>query len=110
MELVVDIASPRPLYGRGTARVLAWALGRVEGSASAVESPVGLLPADDALPLDGLDLPAADLAELFAIDPESWLTEVELTREWFERFADALPAELSRELETLRENLEAAAG
>jgi len=96
-----------PGYGENS-RVLAWALGRVEGSAVAVESPVGLVPAEGALDLDGLTLPEGDLDELFAVDPDAWLSEVELTREWFETFGDALPAELSRQLEVLRENLEAA--
>jgi len=98
-----------PGYGENS-RVLEWALRRVEGSASAVESAVGLLPSDGALVLDGLDLPPADLAELFALDPGAWLSEVELTREWFARFGDALPPELSRQLEVLRENLGTAAG
>src|SRR5690554_6237263 len=98
-----------PGYGENS-RVLAWALERVAGHAAAVESPVGLVPAEGALHLEGLEIPAADLAELFAVDPEAWLAEVELTREWFGQFGDALPPELSRQLEVLRENLETVEG
>ena len=87
-------------------RVLEWVLRRVEGTASAQESAVGLRPVDGGLVLDGLHVPEADLAELFEVDAEPWLTEVELTREWFELFGDALPNEMSRQLEVLREHLE----
>ena len=89
-------------------RVLEWVLRRVEGTASAQESAVGLRPVDGGLVLDGLHVPEADLAELFEVDAEPWLTEVELTREWFELFGDALPREMTRQLEILRENLEGA--
>ncbi|MFW8744719.1 phosphoenolpyruvate carboxykinase (GTP), partial [Mesorhizobium japonicum] len=54
------------------ARVLAWILDRVDGRAAAVESPVGWLPAPDALDLAGLDLDDAALEQLFEIDPASW--------------------------------------
>src|SRR5690554_1387985 len=94
-----------PGYGENS-RVLTWALGRVEGTSEGVESPVGLLPAPGALKLEGLDLGPRALEELFAIDRSAWLDEVELTREWFETFGDALPGELARQLEILRENLE----
>ncbi|NLF04604.1 MAG: phosphoenolpyruvate carboxykinase (GTP) [Actinomycetales bacterium] len=97
-----------PGYGENS-RVLAWALQRVAGESEAIESPLGLVPAEGALDLEGLDVADEDLAELFAVDPATWLAEVELTREWFEIFGDALPAELPRQLEVLRENLEAAA-
>ena len=98
-----------PGYGENS-RVLEWVLRRVEGTAGAVETPVGLRPAADALFLDGLDLDEADLAELFAVDPDPWLEEVELAREWFGMIGDALPGEMAHQLEVLRENLETARG
>jgi len=96
-----------PGYGENS-RVLAWALGRVAGTAQALEAPVGLVPAVGALELEGLELEPRALEELFAVDRSAWLDEVELTREWFEGFGDALPSELARQLENLRERLLAA--
>src|SRR5690606_29732995 len=98
-----------PGYGENS-RVLEWVLRRVEGTAGAVETPVGLRPADDALFLDGLDLDEADLAELFAVDPDSWLEEVELGRRWSGRMDDAQPGGMDHQLEVLREYLETARG
>ncbi len=48
------------------------------------------------------------MAELFEVDPTTWITEAELTREYFEKFGDRVPAGLNEELTTLRERLEAA--
>ena len=50
----------------------------------------------------------ADLAELFAVDTDSWLAEADLTEEYFEKFGDAVPAELYAELDALRARLTAA--
>jgi phosphoenolpyruvate carboxykinase (GTP) len=97
-----------PGFGENS-RVLAWALGRVAGdpAAGAVESPVGLLPAAGALDLSGLALPTADVESLFAVDPEPWRAECDLTEEFFARFGDRLPAPLARELTRLRASLAA---
>ena len=97
-----------PGFGENS-RVLAWALGRVAGdeAVGAVESQVGLLPAPGALDLTGLDLPAEDVAALFAVDPAPWSAECDLTQEFFERFGDRLPAAMTDELATLRTRLAA---
>ena len=42
-------------------RVLKWAIERIEGTAAAVETPVGYVPAAGALDVSGLDLDPADL-------------------------------------------------
>jgi phosphoenolpyruvate carboxykinase (GTP) len=75
-------------------RVLRWILGRCRGTADAVRSPVGYLPAPGALDLAGLDLPARDLERLFSIDREAWNRELEDQAAFFRRFGERLPAEL----------------
>src|SRR6478735_615478 len=60
-----------PGFGENS-RVLAWIAERCEGTADAVESPIGLLPAPGALPVDDLGIPADDLAELLAVDVARW--------------------------------------
>ena len=93
-----------PGFGEN-ARVLAWVLRRVAGEAGAVETPVGLVPADGALDLDGLDLPPEDVAALLAVDPEAWRHECDLAQEWFDRFGDRVPDELLGELAETRARL-----
>ena len=90
---------------RENSRVLAWVVRRLEGAAEAVDSPVGLLPANGSLDLTGLDVPEADMAELFAIDRASWLAEAAMTATWLTQFGEKLPAEISDQLTVLRGRL-----
>lgn len=89
------------------ARVIEWIVRRVEGSAGAVDAPIGRLPIPAELDLDGLDLPDADVDALFDVDSDSWLAECDLTEEFFSRFGDRVPAALRAELASLRYHLRA---
>ncbi len=80
-----------PGFGENS-RVIEWIVGRLEGEAGAKETPIGLLPADDALNLDGLEITDGELEQLFHVDPASWLAECELTEEYFGQFGDRVPA------------------
>ena len=96
-----------PGYGENS-RVLKWIIGRVEGTAEAVESPIGLHPAEGALDVDGLDLRDGAMDQLMAVDPEAWLTEMGLIREHFARFGDRLPPALTTCANDLEARLQAA--
>ncbi|MDA4895520.1 MULTISPECIES: phosphoenolpyruvate carboxykinase (GTP) [Microbacterium] len=89
------------------ARVLDWIIRRIEGDVTAVDSPIGRLPRIEDLNLDGADVTAEDLDELFAVDPASWSREAESTEEFFATFGDHLPAALNTELAALRHRLAA---
>ena len=93
-----------PGFGENS-RVLEWALRRVDGDVAAVDAPTGRLPQPGDLDVDGLGLDQADLRELFAVDPESWSAEADLTEEYFATFGDRLPAEMTDQLTALRERL-----
>ncbi len=88
-------------------RVIDWVIRRVEGDVSGRETAIGTVPAAGELNLDGIEVPEADLAELFAIDPASWLAESDLTEEFFAQFGDRVPAALREQLESLRARLSA---
>jgi phosphoenolpyruvate carboxykinase (GTP) len=91
------------------ARVLEWIVARLEGEVPAVDSPLGRLPRPEDLDLEGIDVPAEDLAELFAVDVASWEREADLTEEFYATFGDRIPAALNAELAALRYRLRAAA-
>ncbi|HEX5859159.1 MAG TPA: phosphoenolpyruvate carboxykinase (GTP) [Microbacterium sp.] len=91
------------------ARVVDWIIRRIKGEVGTVESPIGRLPKPEDLNLDGIEVPQADLDELFAIDPASWLREAELTQEFYDTFGGRVPAALQSELAALRYRLTAAA-
>ena len=86
-------------------RVLDWIVRRLEGEAEAVDTPVGRLPAEGELNVDGLDVPAAQLEELFAVDPVTWAAEADLTEEYYGKFGDRVPAKLREQLDALRVRL-----
>ena len=96
-----------PGYGENS-RVLEWIVRRLEGSVEAAETPIGRVPERGDLELDGLDVTAEQLEELFAIDPVTWVAESNLTEEYFDKFGDRVPAELRSQLAALRERLHTA--
>jgi phosphoenolpyruvate carboxykinase (GTP) len=88
--------------------VLEWVVRRLEGEVDAADTPIGRVPERGDLELDGLDVTAEQLEELFAIDPVTWLAESNLTEEYFDKFGDRVPAELRSQLAALRERLQSA--
>jgi phosphoenolpyruvate carboxykinase (GTP) len=96
-----------PGYGENS-RVLKWIVERLDGRGSAVETPIGHVPAPDAVDLTGLDLPPEDLEAALRVDKEEWEAELPQVTEWFKRFGDKLPAVLWSELDALRARLRAA--
>ena len=87
-------------------RVVDWVIRRIAGDVPAVDSPIGRLPRPEDLNLDGLDIPAADLEELFSVDAEAWKIEADLTEEFYDTFGDKVPAALRAELASLRYRLD----
>jgi len=86
-------------------RVLKWALERMDGTAAAVDTPIGRVPAPDALDIDGLDVTAEDLAKALAVHPQEWRGEIAQIEEWFDKLGDRLPSSLHDELEALKQRL-----
>ncbi|MEO8219337.1 MAG: phosphoenolpyruvate carboxykinase (GTP) [Specibacter sp.] len=95
-----------PGFGENT-RVLKWVVDRIEGTAEAVETPIGFVPAVGSLDLSGLDVSSADMADALKVEPGEWETELAGIEEWYARFGDSLPAELAAELEGLKARFEA---
>ncbi len=79
-------------------RVLRWIVERCEGRDNAVESPIGLLPADDSIDVNGLDIDADNDGGADHIDKVQWQEEMESIGEYFETFGDRLPEALREEL------------
>ena len=93
-----------PGYGDNS-RVLEWIFERVAGRGEAVDTPIGRVPAHGAIDISGLDVNAADMAELLNVEPADWRAEVPLIQEHFDRFGDHLPEALRDELTALEKRL-----
>ena len=103
-----DLASGEYLWpGFGeNSRVLKWVFERCDGGAEAVETPIGLLPTDDALDLTGVDVSAERMHEVLKVDLDEWRAEIPLIREFFDQFGDKLPEELRIALDGLEGRIE----
>lgn len=93
-----------PGFGENS-RVLKWIVERLNGTADAVETPIGLLPPAEALDTEGLDIAEEDLATLLTVDRDAWRQEAELIPEHFAIFGDHLPEGLWKEYHSLVERL-----
>ncbi len=86
-------------------RVLMWILARCEGKADAVETAIGYEPKAEDINIEGLDLDVETVRGLLNVDKDLWKEEAKGIHEFYGKFGDRLPCELSKELETLEENL-----
>jgi phosphoenolpyruvate carboxykinase (GTP) len=84
-------------------RVLKWVFERATGTADAVPSPIGKLPAEGAIDLpEGME--AEDMAELLRVDANAWLSDVQEFKEFTNKF-DSIPAGLEKQVESLERSL-----
>jgi phosphoenolpyruvate carboxykinase (GTP) len=93
-----------PGYGDNS-RVLKWIFERTEGTAKAVETPIGYLPTPDAIDTKGLPITAADMAELLKVDVKEWKNELEGIKDHYKKFGDRMPKGLTEELSALEARL-----
>lgn len=93
-----------PGFGENS-RVLKWIFERVSGEGKAVETPIGYMPTDEAIDIEGLDVSAEEMHELLKVDKEEWLKEVESIKEHYNNYEPKLPKELKNQLKALEERL-----
>jgi phosphoenolpyruvate carboxykinase (GTP) len=93
-----------PGFGENS-RVLAWIFRRCDGQAGAVETPIGLVPAEGELDVSGLEISPEALADVLNVDEEAVKAELPQVREHLAMFGDRLPAEVRSQLERLEQKL-----
>ena len=104
-----------PGFGESV-RVLIWiaercraaeshSIGQGSGPAAARETPIGWVPAPDALDIADLGLADETLTTLLSVDPTEWRREVSEREEYFRRFGDRVPPRLLQENRDLRARL-----
>ena len=94
-----------PGYGENM-RALEWIVGRVKGTAAAVESPYGLVPRYSDLNMNGVDFPKAKYDEIVKVEKDKGLAEAEDQVSHFAKFGDRLPKEMELERQLLIARLE----
>jgi phosphoenolpyruvate carboxykinase (GTP) len=93
-----------PGFGENS-RVLKWVVERIEGRASATETPIGYVPTPESLDTDGLDLTPEQIKAALHVSTQEWEAEIPQIHEWFDKFGDTLPPPLRTELDGLKDRL-----
>ncbi len=96
-----------PGFGENS-RVLSWIFDRCKGTAKALETPIGNIPAEGELDTSGLDIDAEDLGELLRVDVDGWLADLPAIRAYYTTFGSHLPSALNEELDALEQRLKEA--
>jgi phosphoenolpyruvate carboxykinase (GTP) len=90
-----------PGFGENV-RVIKWALERIAGTATAVDTAIGRVPALDSLDTSGLDMSREQLEAALNVEPAEWRDEVDGIDEWFAKIGPALPSSMHDELDSLK--------
>ncbi len=93
-----------PGFGENS-RVLKWILERIDGTAQAVDTPLGLLPEIDGIDTSGLDLNDLAMQRLLEVDSDSWIQEVPLIENHLKAIGDRLPEEMTSQLDYLKSRI-----
>ncbi|HEX6568657.1 MAG TPA: phosphoenolpyruvate carboxykinase (GTP) [Acidimicrobiales bacterium] len=93
-----------PGFGENS-RVLKWIIDRVFNGGPAVETPIGHVPTDDGLDLDGLDIDADTLAKLVHVDRDLWRHELPQIEDHYATIGDTVPTVLREQLVALEKRL-----
>ena len=93
-----------PGFGENS-RVLEWVFRRCNGEGETVETPIGLVPAEGELDLDGLDVSDEAMRELLTVDADKVAAQLPQVEEFLAQFGDKLPAEIGAQLEALKQRL-----
>ncbi|XP_069740962.1 phosphoenolpyruvate carboxykinase, cytosolic [GTP] isoform X2 [Narcine bancroftii] len=92
-----------PGFGENS-RVLEWMFRRIKGEDCAKLSPLGLIPADGALNLQGLS--NMDTDQLFSIERQFWEAEINEIRKYFEeQVSNDLPSDVANQLLQLEQRI-----
>jgi phosphoenolpyruvate carboxykinase (GTP) len=94
-----------PGFGENS-RVLKWVIERMEGTAAAVETPIGHVPTPESLDTDGLAMTAEELEVALRVDADEWRAELPAIQEWFDKIgSDKIPTTLWTEFDGLKARL-----
>jgi phosphoenolpyruvate carboxykinase (GTP) len=95
-----------PGYGENV-RVLDWIFRRVDGEEDIAENtPIGHVPSENGINVDGMNYPHLNLKELFHLGKEFWQKEIQEIRTFLEtEVADDLPEEIRSQLDQVEQEI-----
>jgi phosphoenolpyruvate carboxykinase (GTP) len=70
-----------------------------------VDTPIGRVPAEGEIDIEGTNLSADDMRLLLEVDPEAVASQLPQVEEHLARFGGSLPDQLQAQLEALKQRL-----
>ena len=86
-------------------RVLLWMLERSAGGGAARQSPIGAVPDEGGIDIDGLGVSGEDMRELTHVDPAAWRQEMADVGTYLEGFGARVPQALHDQHRSLMQEL-----
>ena len=86
-------------------RVLKWIVDRVNNRVGAQETPIGLVPHQKDLDLEGLNISQDKLDKLFEVSPQPWQEELQDVGKFLSQFGKHIPSEIWHEYKSLARDL-----
>jgi phosphoenolpyruvate carboxykinase (GTP) len=93
-----------PGFGENS-RVLEWVFRRCNGEGETVESPIGLVPAEGEINVEGLSISDEQLTDLLTVDEDALRAQLPQVEAFLAQFGDKLPAEVEKQLDALKQRL-----
>lgn len=93
-----------PGFGENS-RVLKWICEAIEGTASSQETPIGFMPTEGAIDIDGCDITPETMKELLTVDVDGWKKELDGVGESWVKFGDRIPKALTDKLAEIKAEL-----
>lgn len=91
-----------PGYGENS-RVLAYIFDRCNSGNIAQDSPIGRIPKEGAINIEGLDPKNVDIKAAMKIDKKEWEKEIQTIDSFYSEFGERFPMELKQELNKLKD-------
>jgi len=91
-----------PGFGENS-RVLKWIFQRcnAKGMEYGENSPIGIIPSQDSLDLNGLDISKDSMRSLFTLNKNEWMSDLKSMREYCKQFGNKLPKEMIHQMDNL---------
>lgn len=86
-------------------RVLEWIVKRVSGKVDAQSTAIGEMPKSKDFNFEGIDFDQESLSDLLAVDNAAWKNEIDSVKEYLDSYGEKVPAELYKELNTIKSKL-----
>lgn len=93
-----------PGFGENS-RVLKWMCERVDGTAEAIETPIGMMPEAKDIDISGLDFTKEELEGILEVDKDAFISEFDDLDSFIASVADRLPKRMEEQITLYKERM-----